>query len=251
MRTGILITARLKSERLPKKVLKPILGRPMLAYLVDRLRLSRHGGEIVICTSSVAQDDPLEDFAKEHSLKCFRGHPDDVLARNLAAAQQFGFDLVLSCTADNPFIDEIWMDKLQEAMIAQKADFGTITGLPFGSHSYSFTRAAARQVCDIKEEIDTEIWGAYFTQTGRFDCLSLEVDDPLHRAPQFRLTVDEPADFEVAKAVFSALDFGRPPAMPEVIEFLSHHPEVASLNEQVQQKARNPIKLKNSEKVYQ
>lgn len=244
MKTGILITARLKSERLPKKVLKLLWGRPMLSYLVDRLQQSRFGDQIVLCTSTVSQDDPLEVFAKERGIACFRGHPADVLLRNLNAAEKHGYDLVLSCTADNPFVDEVWMDKLADAMIAEKADFGTIRGLPFGSHSYSFTRAAARKVCDAKDEVDTEIWGAYFTQSGLFKCIDVPVTDPAHNAPHFRLTVDEPADFAVAENVLKAIGHKGPPMLPEVIAYLEKNPHVAALNADVRQKAGNPIKLK-------
>jgi spore coat polysaccharide biosynthesis protein SpsF len=245
MKTGILITARLKSQRLPRKVLKPLCGKPMLWHLVERLRQSKFGEQIVLCTSTVEQDDPLEEFANDHQIKCFRGHPDDVLLRNLEAAEKFGFDLVLSCTADNPFIDEVWMDRLAKAMAFEKADFGTISGLPFGSHSYSFTTAAARKVCDEKEEVDTEIWGAYFTQSGLFNCLTVEVTDTGHHAPHYRLTVDEPSDFSLAEAVLTALDVGRPPTLPEVIKFLDDNPDVAALNAEVQQKAGKPIKFRS------
>jgi len=244
MKIGILITARLKSERLPRKVLKPLNGRPMLEYLVDRLRRSQFGQNMVICTSTVSQDDALEEFALRQGVQCYRGHPDDVLSRNLAAAEQFGYDLVLSCTADNPFVDEVWMDKLAAAMVAGGYDFGTQKGLPFGSHSYSFTRAAAETACHMKDEIDTEVWGGYFTQTGRFKCLTLNVDDPAHLAPRYRLTVDESADFSLAQEILSAVGGPFPPSLPDVIRFLDANPDLACTNADVQQKPGKPIRLK-------
>lgn len=244
MKAGILITARLKSERLPKKVLKPLLGRPMLSYLIDRLRLSQHGEEIVLCTSTVSQDDPLQVFAETENIKCFRGHPEDVLARNLGAAEKYGYDLILSCTADNPFIDTVWMDKLSDAMQAGQYDFGTMVGLPFGSHSYSFTQTAVRKACDVKDELDTEVWGGYFTQTGLFNCLSLQVDDQAFVAPDLRLTVDEEADFQLVSSIFKQLGAKAVPALPAVISFLRNNPGLALMNEHIVQKSGKPIRLK-------
>lgn len=216
----------------------------MLAHLVARLKRSKFGDRIVLCTSTVRQDDPLEDFANQYGIACFRGHPDDVLARNYEAACVHGFDLVLSCTGDNPFVDEIWMDILADEMVKQKADFGTISGLPFGSHCYSFKTSAAGDACQMKEDLDTEIWGPYFTQTGKFRCIGVDVDDPAHRAPELRLTVDEPKDFEVAKSVLEGLKGKLPPDIPDIIAFLRERPEIARLNAGVNQKAANPIRIK-------
>ena len=57
MSSAILITARLKSTRLPKKVIKPILGRPMICHMIDRLRLAQVPEQIILCTSDLPEDD--------------------------------------------------------------------------------------------------------------------------------------------------------------------------------------------------
>ena len=245
MKTGILITARLKSERLPQKVLKDLHGKPMLTYLVDRLKLSRFGENIILCTSTIAQDDPLEDFAASHGIVCFRGSPEDVLERNVQAAKYHGIDLIMSCTADNPLIDEVWLDKLADEMVIGQYDYGTITGLPFGSHCYSFLSIAGEHACELKEEKDTEVWGGYFTQTGHFKCLSMEVTDPEFIAPDLRLTVDEINDFTLVEHIFDGLkEYGTKPPLPKVIEYLRANPDIAKINQDVCQKAGKEIKIK-------
>ena len=71
MKTLLTITARLKSTRLPLKAIKPIHGRPMFSHLLDRLKLARRPQEMVVCTSTVAQDDPLEELARAEGVPCF------------------------------------------------------------------------------------------------------------------------------------------------------------------------------------
>jgi len=51
------IEARMTSSRLPGKVMMPVLDRPMLAYLTDRLKAVPSINEIVLATTVNATDD--------------------------------------------------------------------------------------------------------------------------------------------------------------------------------------------------
>ena len=62
----------------------------------------------------------------------FLGEPDDVLLRLLNAASQFRVDTIINCTADNPFVDPEYIDKLIEYHENNNNDFSKIEGLPFG-----------------------------------------------------------------------------------------------------------------------
>ena len=71
MKTGYLIIGRLKSTRLPNKLLIDIKGKPIISHLLDRLKLAKKIDEIIICTSTLEQDKPLEKIAKDNNVKCF------------------------------------------------------------------------------------------------------------------------------------------------------------------------------------
>ena len=58
MKSAISFTARL-NYKVAKKITKLIHGKPMIK-LLDRLKLAKVPNKIIICTSTVAQDDPLE-----------------------------------------------------------------------------------------------------------------------------------------------------------------------------------------------
>jgi len=51
------IEAGMTSSRLPGKVMMPVLDRPMLAYLTDRLKAVPSINEIVLATTVNATDD--------------------------------------------------------------------------------------------------------------------------------------------------------------------------------------------------
>ena len=68
MKVGYLITGRLKSTRLPKKLLIKVKGKPILSHMIDRLKLTKNVDEIIICTSINKQDKPLGSLAKESNI---------------------------------------------------------------------------------------------------------------------------------------------------------------------------------------
>lgn len=245
MNTAILITARLKSARLPMKAIKPIHGRTMICHMLDRLKLVQRARKIIICTSSVAQDDPLEEIAAEESVDCFRGHPDDVLLRNTDAAREFGVDTVISYTADDVFTDPVYIDHLLDFHIQQGNDYSDVEGLPFGAESYALSYPAMVRACEIKDDVDTEVWGGYFTQTGLFKVGTLHVTELRVRKPELRLTVDTPEDFELVTRIFDALYVeGQVFGLPEIVRLCEDRPELAKLNAHIVQRPAKPILVK-------
>ena len=246
MNTAILITARLKSTRLPMKVIKPILGQPMISHMLDRLKLAQRPQKIIICTSTLAQDDPLEEIAAQESVHCFRGYPDDVLLRLTHAADQFGVDTVISCTADNPFVDPVYIDRLVDFHIAEGNDYSKIEGLPFGTFSYALSYPAMVRVCQVKTETDTEVWGGYFTETDMFSWGVMQVSDPSVRWPELRLTVDTPEDFELVTRIFDELyEPGKVFPLSAIVDLCRRRPDLVAINAHVQQKPARPIKVKS------
>lgn len=245
MKTAILITARLKSTRLLKKVMKPILGKPMLAHMLDRLKLAESPEDIIIITSPFEQDDPLVELAEQEGVKSFRGDPDDVLLRMTKAAEEFDVDTVISCTADNPFVDPGYIDRLAEYHVSQQHDFTKTEGLPWGVFSYAISYSALKKACEIKAEKDTEVWGGYFTQTGLFNWGTMQIVDPAVRWPELRLTVDTLEDFELVEKIFAELN--RPDeifSLEEIVALCRRREDLVLINSTVQQKAGIPIKLK-------
>ncbi len=86
MKTGITIEARMTSSRLPGKVLLPIVGKPALERMVQRVRRVPGIDQIVIATTVNATDDPIAALAATLGVGCHRGSEEDVLSRYAAAA---------------------------------------------------------------------------------------------------------------------------------------------------------------------
>jgi spore coat polysaccharide biosynthesis protein SpsF len=230
MKTAYLITARLKSTRLTKKLLREVAGRPIFAHMLDRVKQARRVDEIVVCTSTHPQDDELEALAAAEHVACFRGDEDDVLARLAAAAASHAADYILNITGDCPFVDPEYADRIVDAYERTGADLIRAFDLPHGAFSYGIKLSALQQVLAVKDTRETDSWGRYFTDTDLFQVHDLQVE-PRHRRPSLRMTLDYPEDLAFFQAVFAGLY--RPGAiftLDEILDFLDEHPEVTDLN---------------------
>ncbi len=247
MKTAILITARLKSTRLPRKVVLPLGGEPMIHHQIDRLRLTERPEQVILCTSPVAQDDPLVEVAESKGIPCFRGDPDDVLVRLTTAAQEHDVDLVLNATADNPYVDPRWLDRLANYHLEQEHDFTRVWGLPLGSEGWALNRAAMERACELKASRDTEVWAGYFEETGEFRWGYMEVSDPSVHWPELRLTVDTPQDYELVTRIYDELHTpGEWFFLEDIVKLCREKPELPAINADIQQARPRPIKLKGS-----
>jgi spore coat polysaccharide biosynthesis protein SpsF len=231
MKVGYLITGRLKSTRLSKKLLIKIKDKPILTHMIERLKLANNVDEIIICTSNNKQDRPLGALAKENNINCFFGDPDDVLVRLLNAADKFKLDYILNITADCPFADPEYADRIVEEFLKTDADLIRQFDLPHGVFSYGIKVDALRKVVSLKDSCDTEVWGRYFTDTGLFKIIDLNVQNKKHIRPGLRMTLDYPEDLEFFESIFNALyKKGKIFSLSEILDFLDKNPEVININ---------------------
>ncbi len=105
MKTVATIEARMTSSRLPGKVLMPAGGKPMLAILIDRLKLVPELDEIVVATTTNATDDPVAALAAASGVSAFRGSEEDVLGRVSGALVAANAGICVEITGDCPLVD--------------------------------------------------------------------------------------------------------------------------------------------------
>jgi spore coat polysaccharide biosynthesis protein SpsF (cytidylyltransferase family) len=104
MNVMAIIQARLGSQRLPRKALMDIAGKPMIQHVVERVRELSEVDQVVVATPSAADADALApyvlDAAVFHASSIAEG---DVLGRYAACVRHFGgADIVMRITGDCP-----------------------------------------------------------------------------------------------------------------------------------------------------
>lgn len=236
MKTAITITVRMKSTRLPLKVLRLINKKPMIEQLVDRLKEAQLPDFIILCTSTNPQDEILVDYAQKFSIRWFKGEENDVLKRLFDAAMANSVDFIVSTTADNPLTDPIYIDKIIEKYRETGADFITVPDLPLGCFSYGLKVEAIKTVLAQKKEEDTEIWGMYFKDSEKFKKEIIEVEDEL-RKPRYRFTVDTPEDLELIRKIYKELQIeGQVFPLYKVVQLIKKSPKLLEINKSVNQR---------------
>ena len=229
-----ILQARMSSTRLPGKVLRPILGRPMLSWQIDRIRRSKTVGKLVVATSHEASDDPIEALCAEDEVSCYRGSLHDVLGRFHGAAETFGpAEHVIRLTGDCPLIDWTVIDaavELQRRAGSDIAGNGIRRTYPDGLDVEVVSRSALdrahREATQPAHREHVTQYIYHHPETFRLAHLTQTPDLGL-----LRWTVDTPADFDMVAKVFAGLahrgcDF----LQQDVLDFLAEHPEIAAIN---------------------
>ena len=230
MKMGFLITARLKSTRLPFKIIRDLNGKTVIERLVDRAREIKDISEIILCTSTNPQDKPLVDIAKENGIYYFNGDEEDVLKRLFDAAKFFGLDYFLGITADNPLFSIYYSNLIVDEIKRTRYDFIKLEGLPLGSATYGMSVKALETVCKIKTVVDTEIWGYLIDRPEIFDVKTIKVEGKLNR-PELRFTLDYEEDYELINNIYNHVPHEKVLNLYNIIDYLDKNPEVAKINQ--------------------
>lgn len=239
MKVGLLITARLKSTRLPFKLLKDLNGYSIIEHVIHRSKAIPNVDKIVLCTSTNRQDEPLAEIALKNNIFYYLGSEEDVLQRLSDAADFFGLDYILSITGENPIFSTDYASRVIDILTEQQADFVYIDGLPVGCAVYGLKSKALKLVCQIKKEVDTEIWGPLINRSDIFNVVKIEADKGLN-IDNLRLTNDYPEDFQMMTKIFNQFPYKSQPSLESVIQLLNERQDILAINKNCIQKGLEP-----------
>jgi len=241
MRIVATIEARMRSTRLPGKVLKPILGQPMLKLMIERLRLVRHLDDIVVATTVDSSCDAIEKLADKLKIRCFRGSEEDVLDRVLQAAREAQTDLIVETTGDCPLIDPTIVDFVIKTFLDNDVDYCSNIlqrTYPIGMDVQVFPLSVLETVAKLTDDpTDREHVSLYiYEHPERFRLLNVWSNLPSDAA-ELRLTVDTPEDFELITRIYEALYPMNPTfSLENILGLFERKPELQEINRYIKQK---------------
>lgn len=239
MHVEIYVQARMGSTRLPGKVMLKVLDKPLLEYLVERLKQVKAADEVVILTSTDAADDVIANYCKDHNISFFRGSNANVLDRYYQAAQASKPEAIVRITADCPLIDPDVVDEVIKFFKDHSYDYvsnGLERTYPRGLDTEIFSYKVLEQAWKHakKDEEKEHVTPYIYRHPELFLVKNLSLQP---RADHHRWTVDTPEDFELIKRILENLYPGQPQfRMADVLRLLEKHPDWSQLNAHIEQK---------------
>ncbi len=236
-----IIQARCSSTRFPNKVFVDIDGKPLLWHVVNRLKYSEMINDIVIATTINPNDDRIEEWCKNESIKCFRGSETDVLNRYYCASVAFPSDIVVRVTADDPFKEPQVIDRVIRKLIDEKLDLVTNNfppSFPEGLDCEAFTF----EVLEIMEKSTKDSFEReHVTQYVYHNPELFKIGNVVSNTQlsSYRWTIDNTEDYEMVKAVYAKREKESNGIllMDEILDILDKNPDIPLINAKVKRSA--------------
>ncbi len=208
------------STRLPGKVMMNICGKPLLGWIIERVKETTLINKIIIATTKKNQDHILAELAKEYDIEAFRGKDQDVLERFYETACFFikkdnikEKDLIIArVCADNPLVDPWEVDRAIGFFL--KSDYDYVfnhipafdNGYPNGLGAEVFSFKILKKLWlktnkkTHREHVTKYIWD-------NLDCFSIGVIKAPQsmQGPSIKLDVNTKRDLSLIKKLYTKL----------------------------------------------
>lgn len=147
LNVGVIIQARMTSQRFPGKVMEKLWGKPILQHVIEKAKLIR--GEkkqkcyVVVAVPDDLLNEPMLELADNLKVDNFLGSELNVLDRYYRCAQLFKFDVVVRLTADCPLLNPAVSSEVLQLLLWRKLDYVSnchpIRTFPKGLDTEAFT----------------------------------------------------------------------------------------------------------------
>lgn len=236
MKILTLLQARSSSTRLPNKVLKNLLGQPMIIRQIERIQRSIHIGTLFLVTSTDSTDDELANVVSQAGIAIYRGSLNDVLDRFYQAAMPHKPDIIVRLTGDCPLIDPNIIDAAISKFLALNVDYLSNSLSPTypDGMDIEVLRFDALEIAwlNAKKPSEREHVTPYiYKNADQFKIADLRHSIDLSK---LRLTVDEDVDFYLIEKIYQNLMPSKPDfLLKDIISLLEQNPEWLQLNQTI------------------
>lgn len=240
-RIVIIVQARMGSTRLPEKIFKTVLRKPLLQYQLERLKRVTLAQDIVVATTTEPRDQQVATFCHKASFSIFCGSEEDVLKRYYDASCIFKADVIVRITGDCPLIDPSIVDQAIQLYLDNKNGVDYVSNTlqrtyPRGMDVEVFSKNILEKAntfattAEEREHVTPYIWR--HPEKHKILQLTQKKDESFHR-----WTVDTEEDFSLIEKILSALYPTNPTfTKDDIISLLNTHPGWITINQKIKQK---------------
>lgn len=208
----IIIQARRASTRLEDKILLPLCDRELLIRMIERVKASKFGKNIVVATTKNKRDDLIIDLCKGENINYFRGDEYDVLDRYYHTSLHYEADIIAKIPSDCPLIDHRIIDKVFDYFLRNFPDFDFVSNLhpptyPDGNDVEIFKFSALECAWkNSRKYYEREHTTPYIWDNPRiFKIGNVKWESGLDFSMTHRFTIDYKEDYAFIKQVYEEL----------------------------------------------
>ena len=221
------------SSRLPKKVILNIQNKPLILYLIDRLKIINDKNiDLIVATTTSKSDDPLCKLLKKNNIPYFRGSELDVFSRFLECAKVYLPKFIVRINADCPLICPKLVKETIDLLIDQE-DYDYASTIldetfPLGMHVEVFKFDTLIRLNSMKlNKVDREhVTPKIYNNPQIFKLLS---KTNVRNDSDLRLTVDHEVDLKVVRAI--AKNFNEKVFYcDDIVNFLRNNSRISRMN---------------------
>lgn len=245
MKIVAVVQARVRSTRLPAKILLDLAGAPALERCLRRVARFEGLAEVVVATSTEPADEIIAATSERLGFRAVRGSEQDVLGRYLLAAEATQADVLVRCTSDCPFLDPVASSRVIGAFVRAQTEVPPVAyasntldrRMPRGLDTEVVTVAALREAAESDDPLDHEhVTRFVHRHPERFRLLSV-VDDAAPDRSDLRWTLDTLDDYRLLHALATRLGASADTASTDdIARLIEREPSLAQLNAHVRQK---------------
>ena len=237
-----IVQMRMGSTRLPGKSMKTILGKPLVGFLMERLKRVQGSQRVVLATTANSTDDVLADYCSSHGWDCFRGSEEDVLDRYYQCALHYNADAIVRICGDCPLIDPDIVDRVIRRYLELSPAIDYVSNtlertFPRGMDVEVFSFGSFKKIAQMARTPSERehVTSYYYLHPELFKLDNVPNDTDMSK---YRLTVDVEDDFKLIRLILEHLYPKKPDFdLKDIGNIMEKHPEWVKINAHVQQKS--------------
>lgn len=233
-RIATIIECRMGSSRLPGKVLLPILNKPALLLLIERIKKIIPSTKIILATTTNKKDDEIVNFAKKNKINFFRGSEKNVFKRVVDAANFYKVDVINSVCGDCMLLDPKLVSEALKVFLKLKkvnqVDILTYDRLP---HGFDCTIVDAKKLIEsykyVKNDYEKDNPTFCLRKIKKYKKFHLIADKKIQN-DDLSLALDFWEDYELINIIYNNLYNKKNFGIKKILNFLKKNPELLKIN---------------------
>ena len=237
------LQVRMNSQRLPGKVLMPLSGKPMLLFLINRLKKSKYIDKLIVCTTNNKSDNEIEKICIKNNIIYYRGSENDVLERIYLAAKTYDSEINLEFWGDSPLVDFRLIDKYIQLFKEKIDDIDLLTnylktsfppGFEFIMYKFKYLELAHQNI-EYNNPLREHPGQCVMNQNIR--TMNIEAPDELNY-PELYFEIDSIEDYSVVEEItkLCELEYGEFFTILDLIKVAKKNKEIIIRNKSVNRK---------------